>query len=143
MRVTQDVVTDLLPVYLAGEASADTRDLVEEFLRENPEFAAMVESERREFGGQQELLTGSGAPSADHELRTLTRTRSLMERQKWQMATALMLAAFPFSFVSSGGHLTFLLVRDQPVLAAAAWGGAGIVWVLYFRTRRKLRKAGL
>ena len=33
MNITSDVVTDLLPVYLAGEATADTNALIAEFLR--------------------------------------------------------------------------------------------------------------
>jgi hypothetical protein len=143
MKITQNVVMDLLPVYLSGEASPDTRNLIEEFLRQNPELSSVVEAQKREFGGQHELLEPVGPPSADHELRTLARTRSLMDRQKWQMGMALMLTGFPFSFVVSGGHLTFIIVRDQPGLAVAAWFGAAILWILYFLTRRRLRVAGL
>jgi len=143
MKVTQSVVMDLLPVYLSGEASPDTKDLIEEFLRQDPEFAKEVEAQKREFGRQQELLQPAGAPSADHELRTLAQTRSLMERQKWALALALMLTALPFSFVASGGHLTFMIVRDQPVLAAGAWVGAVILWIQYFITRRRLRMTGI
>jgi len=102
MKITQDVLKDLLPVYFSGEASPDTRNLVEEFLRQNPGFASLVEAQKREFDGQQEMLEPSGPPRADHELQTLARTRSLMERQKWLMSVALMLTAFPFSFVFSG-----------------------------------------
>ena len=36
MKITQNVVMDLLPVYLSGEASPDTKDLIEEFLRQDP-----------------------------------------------------------------------------------------------------------
>jgi hypothetical protein len=36
MEITRDVVLDLLPLYLAGEVSADTRALVEEFLDGDP-----------------------------------------------------------------------------------------------------------
>jgi anti-sigma factor RsiW len=143
MKITQNVVMDLLPVYLSGEASADTRTLIEEFLRQNPELSSAVEAQKREFDGQHELLEPVAAPSADHELRTLARTRLLMERQKWSMTLAFMLTAFPFSFVSSGGQLTFIIVRDQPVLTAAAWFGAAILWILYFLTRRRLRVTGL
>ena len=143
MTITQNVIMDLLPVYLSGEASPDTKDLIEEFLRQNPELSSVVEAQKREFAGQHGLLEPAGAPSEDHELRTLARTRLLMERQKWQMALALMLTAFPFSFIFGGGHLTFIIVRDQPGLAAAAWFGAAILWILYFLTRRRLRVAGL
>jgi hypothetical protein len=143
MKITQNVIMDLLPVYHSGEASPDTRNLIEEFLRQNPGFSSVVESQKREFDGQHELLESVDAPSADHELRTLARTRWLMERQKWQMALALMLTGFPFSFFVSSGHLTFIIVRDQPMLAVAAWFGAAILWILYFLTRRRLRATGL
>ena len=143
MKITQNVVMDLLPVYLSGEASPDSKDLIEEFLRQDPEFASLVEKQKREFGRQQELLQPAGVPSTDHELRTLAQTRSLMERQKWSMAVALMLTTFPFSFVFSGGHVTFMIVRDQPLLAAASGLGAAVLWIQYFVTRRQLRVAGL
>ena len=42
MNVTHNVVTDLLPLYLAGEASDDTRVLVEAYLKQNPSFAVEV-----------------------------------------------------------------------------------------------------
>ena len=32
MKITRDVIYDLLPGYFAGEVSADTRALVDEFL---------------------------------------------------------------------------------------------------------------
>jgi hypothetical protein len=38
-NVTREVITDLWPVYVSGEASPDTRGLVEAFLREDPELA--------------------------------------------------------------------------------------------------------
>ena len=42
MKITRDVVKDLLAVYSAGEASGDTRALVEEWLRSDPELARQV-----------------------------------------------------------------------------------------------------
>ena len=42
MEVTKDVILDLLPLYSADEASADTRALVEEYLAAHPELAAAV-----------------------------------------------------------------------------------------------------
>ena len=38
-NVTREVIADLWPIYSAGEASADTRALVDAFLREDPGFA--------------------------------------------------------------------------------------------------------
>ena len=42
MEVTRNVVLDLLPLYLADEASADSRVLVESFLDTDPELAEMA-----------------------------------------------------------------------------------------------------
>lgn len=42
MNVTREIVLDLLPLYLSGEASPDTAAAVEEFLKANPEFERSV-----------------------------------------------------------------------------------------------------
>jgi len=39
MEITRNVILDLLPLYLADEASADTRALVEKYLETDPELA--------------------------------------------------------------------------------------------------------
>ena len=39
MEISQNVILDLLPLYLAGEVSADTRHLVEKYLKTDPELA--------------------------------------------------------------------------------------------------------
>ena len=43
MRVTRDVILDLLPLYLGNEVSADTRALVDEYLETDPELAQIAE----------------------------------------------------------------------------------------------------
>ena len=43
MKVTRDVILDLLPMYLADEASEDTRALVREYLEADPELAGIAE----------------------------------------------------------------------------------------------------
>ncbi len=42
MEISQNVILDLLPLYLAGEVSADTRYLVEKYLETDPELADMA-----------------------------------------------------------------------------------------------------
>ena len=143
MNITRDVITDLLPAYFSGDASPDTTALIEEFLRQDPDFIRAVERQRREFAAQGDLLAPAAALAPDHELRTLLRTRSAIQRQKWLLGFALMLTAFPFSFVVNGSGLLFMVVRDEPWLAAAAWAGAGLLWILYFRLRRNLKVSGL
>jgi len=43
MEVTRNVILDLLPLYLAGEVSADTATLVENYLEIDPELAKMTQ----------------------------------------------------------------------------------------------------
>ena len=66
-NITGDVTTDLWPLYTSGEASPDTRKLVEDFLSKDPEFARTL----RENGHD---VVGSVVPPPlplDHEFMTL------------------------------------------------------------------------
>ena len=45
MQVTRDIVIDLMPLYQSGEASADTRAAIEEFLRHEPGLKRLVEED--------------------------------------------------------------------------------------------------
>jgi len=42
MEITRNVILDLLPLYLADEVSADTRALIEEYLKTDPDLANVV-----------------------------------------------------------------------------------------------------
>lgn len=48
MEITRDVIQDLMPLYLAGEASPDSRVLVEAFLRTHPDLARLAEESKDE-----------------------------------------------------------------------------------------------
>ena len=69
MSVTRDVVTDLLPVYFSGEASADTRALVEEYFRGNPEFERMSRDAASPLGALQTAV--AAVPETEKEKREL------------------------------------------------------------------------
>jgi hypothetical protein len=47
MKVTREAITDLPPVYFSGEASADTRTLVEDYFRQDPRIRAHRAQRRR------------------------------------------------------------------------------------------------
>jgi hypothetical protein len=78
MKVTRDVILDLWPVYEAGEASAETRALVEEFLQQDPEFARLV----RENGGTKALRPSSATLPRDAEMETLVRAQKLFSYRR-------------------------------------------------------------
>ena len=41
-KITRNIIIDLIPLYMAGEASQDTRELVEEYLKNDKELAEMA-----------------------------------------------------------------------------------------------------
>ena len=111
MQITREVVKDLLPAYLAGEASADTRRLVEEFLEREPALRAEFDTPS----------LPEVAPRGALELAALDRTRSLLSRRSWMLGFGLGLAVLPLLFgFHAGGEPRFLLLGPRPLTATAA-----------------------
>jgi ferric-dicitrate binding protein FerR (iron transport regulator) len=77
--ISRDVVYDLLPGYFAGDLSADSRLLVEDQLRRDPELAAMAERFKRLLG--QRSTAGPSTDAARAEAETLSRARTAARRQ--------------------------------------------------------------
>src|SRR5262245_12654004 len=94
MNVTKDVIKDLVVVYLAGEASADTRRLVEEYIATDPEMADRVKA-------AQAFTVPAAAPPPDLERRSLDRTRRLLSRKNLLLGFSLFLSFSPLSFAYS------------------------------------------
>jgi len=137
--VTKDVVRDLLPIYLAGEASDDTKAVVEEFLAHDPELREQAAAQSANPLAQ--LSHTEGLESL--ELATLDRTRRLLNRKTWLFAFSLLFSLVPMSFEVKGGKIVHLLARDEPV-AAIAWLVVALVgWAAYLGVCRQLSATGL
>jgi anti-sigma factor RsiW len=139
MNVTREVILDLLPVYLSGEASPATRSLVEEFLKQDPELAQKIR------GQWLESMTRA-VPSAlppELELKSFRRVRGLLSLQRWLMGLAMTFSALLLSnrFSVSGGRVTdfHFLLQDYPVPFTICLVLAVVFWVVYFAVRRNLR----
>jgi len=137
VNVTRDVVKDLLTLYLAGEASADTRALVEEFLKTDPELAREVEAAR----AGDLRLPDTRPPSA--EKQALDETRQLLKTRTSTLVVAIVFTVLPLTFAFHDGTVTFLLIRDEPMIGWAWWLTAAVMWFWHFRVRRRLRVSGL
>jgi hypothetical protein len=136
--LARDVITDLLPLYLAGEASAGTRALLEQYLREHPEFAAEVRGDAEKSAA---LLDAAVAPlPPDHEKATFDRVRRVNRTRQWLLAFALAGTMLPFSFAFTD-EIDWIMVRDSPQLAAILVGAAVVFWIAYAVMGRKLRTA--
>ncbi len=143
MQITRNIIQDLLPLYLAGEACPETRVLVEEFLASDPALAA--EFAGQETGSLENILTGGTIMPLphNHEVEVLARTRAKLQRTLWILALAIAFTLVPLSFTFDDGRITWMMVRDVPRIASTYWALAAGFWIAYFVRRHRLRSVGL
>jgi len=91
-NVTREVISDLWPLYASGEASRDTRNLVEEFLRNDTEFDRILRD--RSADSIRNVAPPSLPP--DHELKTLARLKRRLTGPIWLMQLALIFSCMAF-----------------------------------------------
>ena len=137
MNISRDIVKDLIPVYLAGDASADTRALVESYLKTDPELSADITAARGTSLG----LPATRPPTAAKQ--TLDATRQLLKSRTSTLVVATIFTVLPLTFAFHGTTITFFLIRDAPVIGIAWWVTAAIMWIWHVRIRRRLRVSGL
>jgi|SRR5262245_3080098 len=136
MRVTREVITDLMPAYLSGEASPDTRVLVEEFLAGDPELKRIFEQ-----GSNETLNAIPLVLSPEHEKRTIDRARRLLRLRSLLIALTFFFIAIPFSFSVSHEGVRWIwgdLPRAIYGFAVVAFG-IGLVWLVVDRFDRARR----
>jgi hypothetical protein len=117
------MVRDLLPVYLAGDASADTRAAVEAFLAQDVELREIVQA------AGTYSLPALEAP-AGLEAESLRRTRRLLGRKNFWLGFALI-----FSFVP-------MIVKPLWLADVAMLAGLG-AWAPFLVVCRHLKATGL
>jgi anti-sigma factor RsiW len=132
-NVTRDVIADLWPLYVAGEASPDTRALIEAFLRTDREFEQKITEVARE------RLPNLTAPSLapDHELKTLERIRRRLVGPRPLLQLALVFSCLAFGRLVSD---TSFDVSPRTFIATAVV--AACFWVAFlvrlFKGRREV-----
>ncbi len=82
--VPRNVILDLLPAYIAGEASEESRVLVEEFARNDPQIARLIRTGTLEPA----VISPKMATPDDLEMKTMKRVRRSIRRQMWYVALA-------------------------------------------------------
>lgn len=135
MTVTRDIVVDLLPLYVSGEASADSRAAVQHFIEQDPSLRALAAAL------QQDLPPAEPVP-AHVETEAVNRTRRAIARRSWTLGLALLCTLLPLAVVFRSGEVTFFMLRDQPQ-SMWAWPAAALLWLNYLWLTRRLKTAGL
>ena len=127
MKITRPVIVDLWAVYASGEASGDTRALVDEFLRGDPELAQQLR--------QDPLLPAVEVSlSPDHQARTLISTR-----RKLLGMPSLLFLAMMFSMMSFGRIVADTSWDVSPRNFIAVASMAGVCWTAYFVSLWRMR----
>jgi hypothetical protein len=131
VNITRGVINDLWPVYAAGEAHAETRALVEEFLRQDPEFAAILQ------GRSEEGLLRQEVPrlSLDQEARAFRKTKKRLHGWDWLLFMAMIFSGFAFGRIISD---TSWDVSPVNFIVTAAIAGA--FWIAFFTRLVWIRK---
>lgn len=138
MNVTREVIHDLYPLYREGEASEDTRRLVEDFLSADPDFA------RHLAHGEETGLPepDGGAPEPDAEMATLALAKRLVNLRSVIMGLAIFLTLLPLSVHGDGDSVEWVFLGTPRLVAPMLIAGAGL-WVAYAVVNRRLRKTGV
>lgn len=138
MTLEREVMDDLMAVYLAGEASRSTRELVEQYAREHPDYADALSSAAR-----LKVPEPPAHLAPDIEVATLNKTRRFVLLRSVFLGAALLFTLAPFLFHFGDDGFQWLLLGREPglVWAFASLGAAS--WAAYWLMNRQIRKAGL
>lgn len=110
--IPRNVILDLLPAYIAGEVSEESRALIEAFAQNDPQIAKLIRTGAVEL---EEISQKMTAPD-DLEMKTMKRIRGSIRRQMWfvALATASILlipfAAMFFSEEINWGLMDFIVM---------------------------------
>ena len=120
-NITRDIISDLYVLYSSGDATADSRRLVEEFLSQDPELAASL----KESGGTIPILPAPLPPA--HELKTLDRLKRRLAGPIWLLQLAIMMNCLAFGRIVSDTSFD-VSPRNFIVIAAIAV----CFWIAFF-----------
>lgn len=136
MMASRDVVRDLLPLYVAGEASLDSVKLVARALAADPVLAAEAEALR----SSDPAAAPVPARAADGDRVALVRIREAVRTRSTLLGIAIFLTLAPFSFFYADGHVKLFALRDAPGMAIPAFVSGVACWVGWLLLGRRISR---
>ncbi|MFZ1400632.1 MAG: hypothetical protein WAS33_27270 [Candidatus Promineifilaceae bacterium] len=134
MKITRDVIIDLLPLYLADEVSEDTRTLVEQFLANDPALAKLVE--------QSNIQQWDDVPvplNKENEMKSFEKTKQLLAQQRVLMGFAIF-STLMIVAVRGGEAGIRWLWHDLPQVGWLLMFVSVVFWAAYFNITAALKK---
>ena len=138
MNVTDDVIRDLLVICEAGEASADTRRLVEAYLVAHPEFTPETRRPSDALAAASGRAISGVSLASQVERTALARTKHLLRMRSLVMAAGIFFTILPASFVFDGAGIHWAYWPAHPVVGSASWAVGVAAWIYYFALGRRL-----
>lgn len=128
-KIPQHIILDLLPLYLEGEVSDETRSLIEDYLETDPQLAKLAEQAKRSPSLQE-----IPAPlKKENEMEALKKVRKLMVQHNVFLALAVILT------IMMGIAYIFLWDEPRGAQAPFVFGGlAAVFWGAFFWVNRKI-----
>ncbi len=132
MNITKDVIGDLWPLYADGTASADSRALVEEYLRDHPEWSSKL----------RDATNAATWPSAraiapDREVQMLNRIK-----KRVQVVRILFLLALMFTAQAFGRIVADTSWDRSPRVFIVMSTIAFVFWALWCFANWRVRRLG-
>jgi anti-sigma factor RsiW len=127
MSITRPVILDLWPAYVSGEASAETRALVDEYLRADPEFARQL---------RENPLAGIAPPPLPPDVATNAFARA---RRRLRGFQGLLQLAMIFSGLAFGRIVSDTSWDVSPRNFIITAGIAACFWIAFFVTLWRMR----
>ena len=128
-KIPQHVILDLLPLYLADEVSDETRHLIEDYLKTDPQLATLAKQAKNATPLQE-----IPAPiNKETEMEALKKVRKLMIQHNVFLALAVILTLMVGT--------SYIFLWDEPRGAAApfVFGGLAVIfWIAFFVVNRKI-----
>lgn len=131
MSLPENVMKDLVALHLAGESSAETSALAEEYLKKHPEWREPVRA-----------ADAKAVPSG--EMAALRRVKEWLFLRSLFLGMGIFFAMLPLSVVGRNDKIVFLMWRDAPPgVTVASLSIAAASWVARYVMIRQLRRSGL
>lgn len=132
MEITRNVILDLLPLYLADEASEDSRQLVEQFLAKDPQLAKLVDKTA-------DLPLPDEPPSLlnkETEMKKFEKTKDYLFQRNLFLVMAIL-----FTMLWLGVSIIYTFWENIGVLGFPTFLIAGFFWTAFFNVNGKLEKS--